>query len=160
MPTPTYTPLANVTLGSSASSVSFSSIPATYRDLILVATAKSTPTLATFLVNFNGDSSNIYSTVVMTGTASAAETYTSGQLTYFVQIPTDALNVVVAQFLDYSATDKHKTFLSRNNSKGEGVEASAGRWANTAAISSIVFTCTGGDIWAAGSTFALYGVIA
>jgi hypothetical protein len=36
MPTPTYIPLATVTLGSADSSVTFSSIPATYRDLILV----------------------------------------------------------------------------------------------------------------------------
>jgi peptide methionine sulfoxide reductase MsrA len=158
MPTPTYTALANITLGSSASSVTFSSIPATYRDLILVATAQSTPTPAGFLVNFNGDTGSNYTTVVMTGVASAAETFTSGQLTYFVQIPSDAQNVLIAQFLDYSATDKHKTYLSRNNSKGEGVEASAGRWANTAAITSMVFTCSGGDTWASGSGFSLYGI--
>ena len=55
MPTPTYTPLATVTLGTSAASVTFSSIPATYRDLILIfdGTGSGSTGKAAVLDNFN-----------------------------------------------------------------------------------------------------------
>jgi hypothetical protein len=36
MPTPTYDLIESTALGSSASSITFSSIPSTYRDLVLV----------------------------------------------------------------------------------------------------------------------------
>jgi hypothetical protein len=44
MPTSTYTALANLTLGTAASSITFSNIPATYRDLILITSARSSTT--------------------------------------------------------------------------------------------------------------------
>jgi hypothetical protein len=40
MPTSTYVALATTTLGATAASVTFSSIPATYRDLLLVNAAQ------------------------------------------------------------------------------------------------------------------------
>ena len=42
--TPTYIPLATTTLGSASNSITFNSVPATYRDLIVIidgATASS-----------------------------------------------------------------------------------------------------------------------
>jgi len=72
MPTPTYTPLATVTLGSTAASVTFSSIPATYRDLILIITAQRTGSPVNVGMRFNGDSGSNYSSVFMTGTGSSA----------------------------------------------------------------------------------------
>jgi hypothetical protein len=63
--------------------------------------------------------------------------------------------------MDYSATDKHKTVLSRNNVAGGGVDAFANRWANTAAITSVeVRVSTGGQFFATPTTLSLYGVIA
>jgi hypothetical protein len=54
MPTPTYTPLATVTLGTTAASVTFSSIPATYRDLIFVLSGLGGS--ANITLRYNGDS--------------------------------------------------------------------------------------------------------
>ena len=63
----------------------------------------------------------------------------------------------VLQIMDYSATDKHKTALARNNVAGIGVEASATRWANTAAITSVqVYVDTGS--FAIGTTLSLYAI--
>jgi hypothetical protein len=66
----------------------------------------------------------------------------------------------ITQIMDYSATDKHKTLLSRKNTSSVVVNAQAGRWANTAAITSIVCTVDSGATFSSGSTFSLYGVIA
>jgi len=76
MPTPTYTPLATVTLGSATSSVTFSSIPATYRDLILIFDGTRTGN-NNVQYRFNSDTGTNYSTVIAagngSGTTSSAE---------------------------------------------------------------------------------------
>jgi hypothetical protein len=63
--------------------------------------------------------------------------------------------------MDYSATDKHKTVISRFGSAARETQATASRWANTAALTSInFFQESGGVTFSTGSTFSLYGVIA
>jgi hypothetical protein len=155
MPTPTYTALANITLGSTATSVTFSSIPATYRDLILVYSGTST-SVSGVEGRFNGDSGTNYSLVRMFGTGSPGSS--SATTNYFpvvyTGLPITALSIV--QIMDYSATDKHKTVLTRAGGAGyTTTEALASRWANTAAITSINILSIG---FTSGSTFALYGI--
>jgi hypothetical protein len=172
MPTMTYTPLANLTLGSSAASVTFSSIPATYRDLIVVLNIRSTHSGDEdyALMRFNGDTGSNYSYVFMNGSGAAATSGTASSST-FINDSNFAANSATANVFtpaviniqDYSATDKHKTTISRSNSTTASgqVSATAGRWANTAAITSVAFTCfQSGASYASGSTFSLYGVIA
>ena len=65
--------------------------------------------------------------------------------------------ILTAQLMDYSATDKHKTVLTRSGTNLDGVEALAGRWANTAAVTSWVIL-TSSAAFASGTTFALYGI--
>ena len=60
--------------------------------------------------------------------------------------------------MDYSATDKHKTMLSRGGSSSFGVGMNAGRWANTSAVTSVLVIGQSGLDFAAGSTFYLYGI--
>jgi len=163
MPTPTYIPLANVTLGSSAASVTFSSIPATYRDLILVCEGRTQAGGAMGVGGrFNGDTGSNYPDVYMLGTGSStgsgSSTATSGGFGYF---DSGRSNFVV-NIMDYMATDKHKTFLIRLNASAAQTVARAGRWSNTAAITSInLFNSSGnGELFGSNSTFNLYGVIA
>ena len=63
--------------------------------------------------------------------------------------------------MDYSATDKHKTALSRLNvvsgSSQPGVSMASHRWANTSAITSILVKPYSGN-FTSGSTFALFGI--
>jgi len=157
MPTPTYTALANVTLGSSASSVTFSSIPATYRDLIFVFSGVvSAGGGEVVRITFNGDGNSAnYSAVFANGDGSTTSSGTNARrfgLMYASRSQT------VASFMDYSATDKHKTYLSRTGGASNALEMIAGRWANTAAITSFqVFPDANG--FASGSTLSLYGVI-
>jgi len=160
MPTPTYTPLATVTLGSSASSVTFSSIPATYRDLIIVLDGTSSQT-DSGCVRFNGDSGNNYSTVLMGGNGSTtfSDSIPNSSKAFFGTKFTNRTNAII-QVMDYSATDKHKTFLARESTAQNEVRADCARWANTAAITSIELSHFGATNFSTGSTFSLYGVIA
>jgi hypothetical protein len=166
MPTPTYTALANITLGSSASSVTFSSIPATYRDLVIVVSGVSSGT-TWFGFRFNSDTGSNYSNVWMQANADGAAPISGSNSTTNI-MPWEA-NVLQAstpftittQVMDYSATDKHKTTLSRTGGSVGGVglmtSAGAGRWANTAAITTVAAVASGGSL-GAGLTFALYGI--
>jgi hypothetical protein len=163
MPTPTYTPLANITLGSAAATVTFSSISGAYRDLILVIESQGTTT-ADARLTINGSSSAIYNYVRISGTGSSATSgsganQTIGVISSQPFSTTSQAALLTLQFMDYSATDKHKTVLVRSNAASTGVEAIVQRWASTAAITSIlVFPSTGS--WAAGGTFSLYGIVA
>ena len=170
MPTATYTPIASVTLSASASEVVFSGLPQTYRDLILVFTGLGTSNDVGVQIRYNGDSGANYSNVVMSGfnpsnTGSGTPTTTAIQAAgWQVGIGTSGERTTfIAQIMDYSATDKHKTSLIRARTKSDGggdeVSAWAGRWANTTAISSIRVATASGSI-ASGATLNLFGVIA
>jgi hypothetical protein len=159
-----YTALANVTLGSSAANVTFSSISGSYRDLVLIITASVSSGSASNFIRFNSDSGSNYNGVFMQGDGSNtnSSSYNSTIInasTTTSELSTAQANLII-NIMDYTATDKHKTVLLRSNNAGVVTIATAARWANTAAITSILVSPTGGNTYAAGSTFALYGVSA
>lgn len=162
MPTPTYTPLANLTLSGSATSVTFSSISQSYRDLVLITvTTRDTAQDGAQQMQFNSDTASNYAIVRIAGNGSTASSSTSttngiadslGFNTVFSSPAVTTWNV-----FDYSVTDKDTTVLVRANSNN-GVGATAGRWTSTAAITSLRVFANNGSAYAAGSTFALYGI--
>jgi len=158
MPTQTYIPLANITLSSAVGNVTFSSIPATYRDLVLVMNGTSSSGNPFAFLRFNGDSGSNYNYAFMYGdSASAVSSTFSSQTTGFIgNIDTGLRNNVIAQIMDYSATDRHKTTLARSDAGL--VIATSGRWANTSAVTSMSVNVNTGS-FSAGFTFALYGIV-
>jgi len=161
--TDTYRPLATFTLGSSANSVTFSSIPATYRDLVLVFNGKSTVGAGNDVlgIQINGDTGSNYTVVRMNGNGSSTDSATLSGATggqALIGNNSSTLPNVIYQFMDYSATDKHKTFLGRGNDSATNVSATASRWANTAALTSIRVFANSGSNYSVGSTFNLYGI--
>lgn len=162
MATPTYDLLDSVTLSSSASSVTFSSIDQSYRDLILVAEFAGGNGDFYPRLRFNSDSGANYSYVEMRGNGSSANSYNGGSETgaqlngAYASISNPAMYVV--EIMDYSATDKHKTLLSRSNRANQMVNAMVNRWANTSAISNIQLYSSNGNTMASGATLYLYGV--
>jgi hypothetical protein len=163
MATPTYTPLANITLGSSAASVTFSSISQAYRDLVLVFNGSTTGTNVGLGLYFNTQIGADYPQVWMQGNGSTA---TSSSVTDYAIDITQAASIssteqsaIIFNVFDYSATDKHKTSLVRSNNAGKATVAIAGRWAYTTAITSMTIYANGHPV-SAGSTFALFGVAA
>jgi len=159
MPTPTYTALATVTLGGTASSVTFSSIPATYRDLVLVISGTASNTI-NVVIRLNGDTGSNYSYVVAEGNgASAASLSGTDALPEVGRMSTTLSNTIV-QVMDYSATDKHTTLLGRGNSSADLTRMSATRWANTAAVTSLTaFASPTPRTFSSGTTLSLYGIV-
>lgn len=165
MPTSTYIPLANITLASNATSVTFSSISQSYRDLVLIASASLTSGTGNMTLRFNSDSGTNYTGASMEGTGSAAQSGFFSSSQFYININNGSIytsrGIDIVNIMDYSVTDKHKTVLARGSGLGTGqsVGGNAGRWANTAAITTIQ-VLAGGATYAAGSTFALYGIAA
>lgn len=159
MPIPTYTPLANITLGSSAANVTFSSISGSYRDLILVGQGLSS-TASGINIRFNSDTGSNYNQIVMYGDGSSVASSSSSSQTSFQvgRFDNSTLANFTANFMDYSATDKHKTSLHRYNSSGVLTAARTSRWAATSAITSFVLYLDSGT-FNSGCTFALYGIV-
>lgn len=163
MPTPTYDLISTTTLGGTASEVVLGSIPQGYRDLVLITT-RTTSVLTNVNWRVNGDSGNNYFSVYMLGIGSGSPLSSSGSSTngLFIdkaQSDSTVSSNHIVHFLDYSATDKHKLVLSREDKADYGSSGTASRWANTAAITSISLSTVSGTI-NAGSTFALYGIVA
>jgi hypothetical protein len=157
MPTPTYVSLATYTVtGSADASVEFSSIPATYRDLICVVVGTSNSDQRAFYIRFNGAAAESNTSAVYAqGNGSTTTSFTD---TGLYIISDDQQFSSIFQVMDYSATDKHKTVLIRNNNNAQ-VWMGVGRWAQTTAVNSITLDRSG-FTWSVGTTFSLYGIAA
>lgn len=153
--TNTYTALATITLTSTDSSIDFANIPNTYRDLVLICSATASAG-QDIVIRFNNDGSG-YSRVYAYGPGSGSGASAADSSNGFGVVRTSASNTVL-QVMDYSATDKHKTVLSRLNGASDyGVAMIAGRWANNTAINAVSAQVASGT-FSIGSTFSLYGI--
>ncbi len=163
----TYTPIASITLGADAASVTFSSIPQTYTDLILVSNTRSTRAGNTgdnIFLRFNSDSGTNYSATTLEGNGSIAEsTRFSSASAVYIRIPasTATANVFspsITNIMNYSNTTTNKSTLTRAQSVSESVNLIVGLWRNTTAITSINLSANNGN-FVSGSTFNLYGIL-
>lgn len=169
MPTETYIALATLTVtGAATTSVTFSSIPSTYRDLIIVANGSphdnSYPSI---VATINSDGGNNYFYVRGHGNGSTAGSGAAGSqnvaplATAFGAGPsTNSTFSLVADILEYSATNKHKTITTRNSVPDAGTECHITRWASLNAIHTFTLKTNTTAKFAIGSTISLYGVIA
>jgi hypothetical protein len=156
-----YVPLANLTLGANASTVTFSSISQSYRDLVFVLVCTTTGT-AFSRMRINGDTSGNYSYVTMAGTGSNAQSAQANGANNFPLPVTSTMESGVnwqniIQLFDYTQTNKGKTGLQRADNSSVVTTAGAIRWGNSSAITSVEFSGNN-QPFAAGSTFALYGI--
>jgi hypothetical protein len=157
----TYTQIASTTLGSAAASVTFSSIAATYTDLVLVMSGTATSGGPSTLLTFNGDTASNYSYTYLTGNGTAASsgrgsTQTSITVSYNGVVGSSP-NTNIVQIMNYANTTTNKTILSRANQTAFGTDAIVGLWRSTSAITSMTLT-TSSSTFVAGSTFNLYGI--
>lgn len=156
----TYEPIATTTLTTSAASYTFTSIPQTYTDLILVANYKDTRAVDGtdgFLTVGNGsiDTGTNYSYTTLRGSGTAASSTRGTSTNYIYLLGSGSIfTTTIVQFINYTNTTTYKTMLARPNSYG--VSAVTGLWRSTAAINQIRFSGETGI--AAGSTLTLYGI--
>jgi hypothetical protein len=153
----TYEKIATNTLGSSQSSVTFSSIPATYTDLIIIIDGIMS-NASELRYRFNGDSGSNYSFTQLFGSGSAVSTGTNPNRVYGrIGSTRTTQTVQIGQINNYSNTTTFKTVLSRESTAGSAVQAFVGLWRSTSAINEILFNAETGT-FSSGTTFTLYGI--
>lgn len=163
MATNTYVELDRTTVsGTSTNSVTFSSIDGSYTDLVLVINAGATATGCGITYRLNSDTSSLYSVTGLRGNGSSASSFRqtgNDQVTVsnFSEPPTTGGGVYIVNFQNYSNTTTFKTSISRGNNASSGVDAFAGLYRSTNAITSVTILITGGN-FNSGSNFSLYGI--
>ena len=158
----TYTPIATQTLGSAASSVTFSSIAGTYTDLIIVANSTTSVNDRTIKLQFNSDTASNYSYTNILGYSGGAISQRGSAQTsiqWGSSSDTSGSNIYILNVQNYANTTTYKTTISRGNVAGASstVDSHVGVWRSTSAITSLlIFPSTGN--FNTGSTFTLYGI--
>ena len=147
--------------------IQFNDIPSTYKHLQIRLIARVTSGGQYCLVTINGDgTSSNYSSHYMESDGSSAYVYGgANSRPAFCQVSSVANNYQpsIIDILDYTSTNKTKTFKGFfaqdfNNTSGTATFMSGAWYNSSTAISTIRITPNYNAMFAAGSTFALYGV--
>ena len=155
----TYTLINSNTVGSGGvASVTFSSIPATYTDLLLKVSARNTTSSEIFEFGFNGVTTN-QSSIYLNGSGSAATsaTYTLYNRSNPSTSTASTFSNSEIYIPNYAGSTNKSVSIdgaNENNATTIYMNIVAGLWSSTAAITSI--TCTAP--FAQYSTFYLYGI--
>lgn len=153
MPT-TYEPIATHTTSGTVSNYTFSSIPSTYTDVIMVIADLGSDT--SYKINVNGDTGTNYSSTFVYGDGSSAASGRGSNVSAAPTVGRRPGNSIL-QFQNYANTTTYKTFISRGNASNHLVISTVSLWRSTAAINSITVTPETGS-FGSGVTFTLYGV--
>jgi hypothetical protein len=110
----TYEPIATTTLTTTASNATFSSIPGTYTDLVLIGSPKYTSAGDYLKVTYNSDTGSNYSITYVLGNGSSASSgressVTSMNVMYMTQ--TSNFGVLRVDIQNYSNSTTYKTAL-------------------------------------------------
>jgi hypothetical protein len=158
----TYEPIATINAGGT-SSATFTSIPSTYTDLIMVwgGSTSTTGQDVRFQVgNGSTDTGGNYSFTYLSGSGTAASSgrgiRPANYILTQVSNGTASSNAFKWHFMNYSNTTTLKTILCRADSAE--TTAVVGLWNSTAAINVINVFPTGSTTFTTGSTFTLYGI--
>jgi hypothetical protein len=162
----TYDSIAATTTTTASPAVTFSNIPQTYTDLVLVVSirANSTPTSFGTGVRFNSDTGTNYSRTVLYGAGAGAVAFRSTDQTRFFcsagSTTANQFNLIRLNIMNYTSSSSYKGFAVINDDLGDVASLSSGLWRSNNAITSLTITpyddnATG---FATGCTFTLYGI--
>jgi hypothetical protein len=165
MATNTWVALDKVTVGSATPSVTFTSIPATYTDLVIIASSNNTVSDQSFDLQFNGEVTGTnYSSTYMYGTGSGSGN--TGRIASDNAVgavgrmgASSVFGVSEVHILNYANTATHKTVISRGSNADVMTIGAVGTWRASAAISTILITPESSGNINTGSTFSLYGIL-
>lgn len=173
-----YQSIATVTVGSGgSSSISFSSIPSTFKHLQLRVLSRGTDATnggVQVWMRFNGDTAGNYSWHNLvgyqgagSGVSAGAGTSTSYMYNSYQPSAGQASGIfgaALTDILDYASVDKYKTIRSLNGYDMNGSTSGynyanlfSGNWRSTSAVTSIDLICNTGN-FDQYSSFALYGI--
>jgi hypothetical protein len=157
----TYTPIATYTASGTPTSYTFTSIPGTYTDLIIIVDGyMATGSGAYIAVQFNGDTGSNYSTTDLSGNGSTAQSarftsQTSGIIGAFYSSQAN----IICSIQNYANSTTYKTAISRSNASSNNTRADVNLWRSTSAITSVKVLAQS-DTIANGTTMTLYGITA
>lgn len=165
----TYEAIATQTLATAAASVTFSSIPSTYTDLVIIASSANAGNGIQFNIRLNGDSATNYSATYLFGAGSTGSSARDANRDHMdiggsVAVTGSGSNWYapnVIHLINYANTTTYKTALARiyatSSSNIDYVQANVSMWRNTAAINNI-YCYTNGFNLNAGTSISLYGI--
>ena len=154
----------------SSGTITFTSIPQTYKHLQIRCIARSSESAAqtNYDMQFNGDTGSNYayhylaavgSSVIASGAATQSSIFLSAMAA--ASAPANVVSPKIIDIHDYASTTKYKTVRKFegqiNSTYGGQIHTSSGLWMNTAAITSITLFVPGYN-FTTQSTFALYGM--
>jgi len=166
----TYEKVATNTLGSSSTTVTFSSISGSYTDLVCIANVQVNLGGGP-VITFNSDTGSNYSITRLYGDGTSVASNRSSSATNLdlgtggqASITANQYSPYIFHFMNYSNATTYKTSLLRLSSAGGGfsgageIDQCVGLWRNTNAITTITLTCSNSRNFQTGSSFTLYGI--
>jgi hypothetical protein len=168
----TYKLIEAKTLASSTASVTFSSIPATYTDIVIRFSVRTTAegfTNDQMKMRFNGITTSSYSYNFMRGDGSSTAAYSpdaneTSSLLALVNADGSTSNtfsngeLYIPSYLSSTKKPSSAFIAMENNATSAYITATAGLGAETTAISSVTFFSATSASFVSGSTFYLYGI--
>lgn len=159
----TYTPIATTTISGTVTTYTFSSIPSTYTDLILISYGGISGN--EFGLQFNSDTTNSYGETQLVGNGTTASSARNVDYNGVGIGGVSSRSIpAITHIMNYANTTTFKASLTRSEQTRGGIEsvvAFVNTWRKTNAITSITIrNLSGSTNITVGSTFTLYGITA
>jgi len=161
-----YFPIATYIFPSAANSYTFTSIPGTYDDLVLIVANSTCSSGQTIEMQFNGDTANNYAYANITAPNGYGIPTVSGVSTSRDKIPVGSTYsgesstkaaILVLHINQYSQSSYPKTCASTYGQADIEANACTGSWTGTAPITSIKLGLFSAN-FQTGTQFTLYGI--
>jgi len=155
-------------LSSAQSSITFSSIPQTYTDLMLVYSVRTDNTNVPYSnteILINGSSANFSARRMFGGGSGSAESYTATNIAGLVSSAGSTGNTFgsTSLYLPNYTGSTNKSYsidsVSEHNSSSAYQELIAGLWSQTTAITSLTIKAEGSRNFVQYSSATLYGIL-
>jgi hypothetical protein len=162
----TFTLISSVTVGSGgAANMEFTSIAATYTDLVVKITGRSDSSDTSIELSFNNNTSN-RTTIYLFGNGSSAASSNNANMfitSSIVPSTSTASTFSNAELYipNYAGSNNKSSSVdgvSENNATASNMALTANLWSDSAAITSIKLTPAGGGNFVQHSTAYLYGI--
>lgn len=160
----TYEAIATTTLSSNQATISFTSIPQTYTDLVCVCVGYGAGGGGSIIVKVNNDSSNIYNTnYVYTDGTSAVTSAKTGNVTngcYMgrIMISTTDMGGGYFHIMNYTSTSTFKTMIGQSVAAAPITWFAIGNARTTTAVTRLDLTVESGYPFASGFQATIYGI--
>jgi hypothetical protein len=161
---PSFESIATAAGTGASATITFTSIPSTYKHLQIRAIARTASGTGAYL-QYNSDTGSNYTRHYLEGngtTVAAGAGTSQTKIDYLAAISNASTNGInIVDILDYANTSKYKTtrIMQGFDTNGTGQAGlGSGLWMSTSAISTITITTSNGANFATTTQFALYGI--